>query len=245
MITFLIQNDSEANPENHIVEDIIKRYNMFNSINTITISYKDFKEQILTVDYSKHIPIGTISFVNTWLTKYHNTTMFSLEVPKCLQSECFLGRSYEILKKSELPKTGRYFIKNLDQLKSGTFVGDMYRWWLTYSNDYEENSSFVISSEIEILSEWRVYVVRGEILNISNYDGNPTIFPDMNLIQRAKQLCDTSTYTPKSYTLDVVVTPTGTVVLEVHPFSCIGLYSTLWDDKLLDGYEDGIKFYTE
>ena len=46
----------------------------------------------------------------------------------------------------------------------------------------------------------------------------------------------------KSYTIDVIVGAFGTAVLEVHNFTSVGLYNTLWQCNLLDAYVDGINY---
>lgn len=242
--TFIIQNDSDARPEVDIITSTAFQYGMFHPNRLQFLRYSTFKDMLDDGgNYVDIIPIGTIPFINSWLTKYYNKTMFPIEVPKCLQSQKFLGRAYDIVSKDSIPKHGNYFVKGINQLKSGTFVGDMVRWWTVHSHDYEPNDLFILSNELNMLSEWRVYVVRGELLNISQYDGDPSIFPDINIIREAVHLCNNDNYVPKSYTLDVAVTPQGTVVLEVHPFTSVGLYTTLWDERLFDAYEDGINFY--
>lgn len=241
---FILQKDSEAQPEVDIVKTVTQQCDIKHETTLQLISHKVFEEYLESSrNFKDIIPIGTISFVNSWLKKYYNKTMFPIEVPNCLWFQQFLGRTYGIIGKANIPKQGRYFIKGINTLKSGTFVGDMIKWWSSYSYDYNDDDLFILSSELGILSEWRAYVIRTELVNLCHYDGNPLLFPESNIIQKAINICNSDKYVPYSYTLDVAVTTSGTYVLEVHPFTSIGLYTTLWDERLLDAYEDGIQFY--
>ena len=241
---FILQKDLEAQPEIDIIRSVVQQYDISQKNILQPLSHKVFKEYLnSSKDFTNVIPIGTIPFINSWLEKYYNKTMFAMEIPRCLWHSRFLHRTYGIVTKSGLPKFNRYFVKNLNHLKSGTFVGDMVKWWSSYSYDYEDTDFFVLSSELDILSEWRVYVIRKELVNMCHYDGDPLTFPNTTIIQQAINICNEDKYVPNSYTLDVAVTTSGTCLLEIHPFTSIGLYTTLWDERLLDAYEDGINFY--
>lgn len=101
---------------------------------------------------------------------------------------------------------------------------------------------YQVSSLINILSEYRVYVFGGEIEQISCYNGDCTVFPDINLIKRAVNLVNYHEKHLGSYTIDVAVTEKGTCLLEIHNFTSCGLYSTLWGDNLIYAYKDGIDY---
>lgn len=98
-------------------------------------------------------------------------------------------------------------------------------------------------STIDILSEWRVYVIDGKIYNISNYDGDSTLLPDVTLINKMISLFINNEDAPKDFSIDVGVTKKGTVVIELHPFAALGLYHTLWDSGLIYAYQHGIEWY--
>lgn len=240
---FLIEKDPDMFPE----VDLIKHTMKYTSNTYEEIKLKDFKYRISnpqTNRFDTHIPIGSIQFVELWLKTYKNIDkMQPIEIPPILRTEEFLKRDYKFIVKHQLPKTGKYFIKNIDRLKTGTFVGDMTKWWIAYSTDFGHNDMFAVSSIVDIQSEWRVYVIDEKIDKVVNYDGNPTIFPDMILVQRAIDLFISTGQAPKSFTIDVAISDEGTFILELHPFTSIGLYSTIWDSNLVKAYKDGIDWY--
>lgn len=73
----------------------------------------------------------------------------------------------------------------------------------------------------EIISEWRVFVYKGEGIDVKNYAGDPFAFPN---VHRIKEFIERFESAPESYTLDVAVTKDGTWVLECHDFFSCGLY---------------------
>ena len=165
-----------------------------------------------------------------------------IEVPKCLRTEEFLKRDYRVVPFNDIPH-GTYFVKDASRLKHYTFFGDTEQLFTGREAGRVDRSHMFQVSEIEdILSEYRVYVIGGEIVNICNYDGSVLIFPDTTLVCKANGLYKTRSDYPKSLTIDVMITKKGTEIIEIHPFIACGLYSTLWGDNLLDAYRDGIEY---
>lgn len=144
-------------------------------------------------------------------------------------------------------KSDRFFIKSLDIIKdpdNGFYdvVKDIYgngsmtmegRLQATANGadqvhkifDYNVPAKFVgcqVSTILdEIISEWRVFVYKGEGVDVKNYAGDPFAFPD---VHRIKEFIEQFKSAPESYTLDVAVTRDGTWVLECHDFFSCGLY---------------------
>ena len=46
----------------------------------------------------------------------------------------------------------------------------------------------------------------------------------------------------RSYTIDIMVGPKGTAIIEVHNFTSVGLYHNLWGNNLLYAYRQGIDY---
>jgi len=90
------------------------------------------------------------------------------------------------------------------------------------------------------VAEFRIYVVRGEIKNISCYKGDPCAEYDLPLLKKAINLCSSHDSFPKSYSLDIMITRRGTAILEIHNFLSLALYSTVWDESLLIALSDGL-----
>ena len=205
-------------------------------------------------DYKDYVPIGRIPFVNKYFkTQFGIEQQNPIEIPKMLRTTDFLKRNYKIVKGSNLPRKGTYFIKNVSVLKNFTYDGNLE--YFLFDDMFEPKTSefdttlrinsehlFQVSEHVDIRSEWRVYIVMGKIVNISNYDGDTTLFPDMEFIKKVDSMYRTQEDYPKSYSFDVMVTTRGTALIEVHTFSSLGLYNTLWGDDLLYAYSDAKEY---
>lgn len=204
--------------------------------------------------YKKSIPIGSINFVSTWLKVFYNIDKENpIEIPPVLRTDEFLKRKYSIVTADKLPRTGRYFIKDVSKLKEFTYSGDLEYFLFDemfepakspydYSLRINPDHLFQVSEIVNILSEYRVYIIDGKIENIANYNGNVTLFPDVELIKKANDLYSTQPDYPKSYSMDLMITPRGTAITEIHNYTSLGHYSTLFGDNLLYAYRDGIDY---
>lgn len=230
---FLIQDNRDI--DNAVVLDILNKQ----SFHKYSLVNKDIRE--FPDNFKEVVPIGNTKFVEAWLRQFYNVDKLNpIEIPKCLRVREYLKRDYTFCFYDELPKTGTYFVKDVSGYKNGSYDGVMEN-----IKDYPFDKSHIyqLSEHIKIYSEWRVYILQGEIDNIVNYDGRPYNFPDMNLINKANFIYSQEKDYPKSITMDVAITDRGTCILEVHPFVAIGLYSTLWGNNLLYAYKDGIEYF--
>ena len=85
-----------------------------------------------------------------------------------------------------------------------------------------KGTEVLVSKAINFRSEFRVYVSHGEILNICNYKGDPSMLPDVDRIKAMIRSYETSV---ASYGLDVGVLESGqTALVEVNDFCCLGNY---------------------
>lgn len=248
--TFVLQTDSGMPVENAILKDIFTAYEhqlrlQGDILQEVSMSY--FSDNIHK--FADAIPVGSLEFIALWLKKNHNKELVPIEVPECLRCEEFLLRKYQIIKKYDPFNPGYYFVKNASHLKQGSFMKQI----MTPDDICTEDTDdlFILSEEFLVKSEWRVYVINGHFTNITNYDGDPSLFPDMNKIRKMMfKYSINDPNRPKSYTMDIMVGPKNrdnqnmkTAILEVHPFVSVGLYTSLWDLSLLDAYEQGIEYY--
>lgn len=204
--------------------------------------------------YKYAVPIGSIQFVEKYLEIFNGVLKENpIEIPVCLRTDEFLKRKYSIVSGAELPRTGNYFIKNASKLKEFSYCGDLS---IFLFDEMFENSRvnkdnidtgnlkiykdelYQVSEVIDILSEYRVYVINKKIESIELYNGSPLHLPDIQLITKANDIYSLQRDFPKSYSMDIMVTPRGTCITEVHAFTSLGLYSTLWGDNLLYAYKD-------
>ena len=179
--------------------------------------------------------------------------MNPIEIPECLRTDEFLKREYNIVTYKKVPKAGRWFIKDVSELKRFTHVGEMKfvirdEIWKKDAIEkciihLDKTHLFQVSEEIDILSEYKLYFINGNLEAMSLCNGTPWILPDMELIRRSNLIYSIEDDYPKSYVMDVAVTKRGTCILEIHPFACVKLYNSFWNDRLLKAYKDGIDYY--
>lgn len=204
---------------------------------------------------NKAIPIGDLDFVKYYLRKSDGIQNLNpIEIPEILRNSHFIKREYQIIPGKDVPKTGRYFIKSAQTLKSFTYLGNLENISEEYDIKINPDELYVVSSIIEnVQAEYRVFVHRGKILGIKQYDGDPLVEITKQSIERLKQVVSVLSIDgqmPKSYTLDIMAyknEQTGQMdfeIIEVHPIVSVGLYG-FDHNKLLDMYADGIRYYRE
>lgn len=162
------------------------------------------------------IPIGSLDFVFSYMEKYEHINkknIIPLNIPKELFTPIYLKRQCDILFKSEMKLEEPKFIKSATQYKAFTDV--------TSSADGIPDDLYLVSDEVDIESEWRLFVYQHQLVGVHHYAGDFTKFPDMELAKEAIHRYQNS---PPAYTLDVGINSKGTFVIEVHPFISCGLY---------------------
>lgn len=252
---FILQKENKFDTDILILKNILDKNKFIHNYNIVSLDFFN-SDNIDDYDISlkEAIPVGTIQFVSRWLEIFHGVSeAIPIEIPPCLRTEYFLKRKYSIRTKEDIPQQGYYFIKDASQLKVFSFNGELSLFiypeiWTKSENEFDNslrlnpNHLYQVSEVVDILSEYRVYIINGNIENIVHYNGDPTIFPDVKLIEEANLLYSREKDYPKSYSMDVMVTPKGTALIEIHYFSSLGLYSTLFGDNLAYAYRDGIDY---
>jgi hypothetical protein len=75
---------------------------------------------------------------------------------------------------------------------------------------------------VDFVSEWRAYVLRGEILHVGHYRGDPLLFPDARLMRAALEAFEDR---PIAFGMDWGVTRTGeSLLVEVNDGYSLGNY---------------------
>ena len=241
MGTFILQKDfisTDSDIEIVILKVLLKRERfLYDYIELTKDELSDYKD-------SEKIPVGTIDFVETYLKNsvkgfYRENP---IEIPKYLRTDEFLKRDYKIVEYKNIPIRGKYFIKDVSQLKKfGSVMLNEYDY-MEINELCDKTHLFQVSSVYDIKAEYRVYVVAGELQQISLYNGYATELPDIKLIEKAVNLILYNEKWLKSFTLDIMVGKEGTAIIEVHNFTSVGLYTTLWGTDLLYAYRDGIDY---
>ena len=211
------------------------------------VVYTDNPSKEKSVVYKGHeykvIPITTVKKTEEYLKNVYDIGMPPIEVPEELRK---YRTGYEVLQGKDILKdkaNGRYFIKRIDKLKSWNnllYDGNV-------SSYIEPDALYSVSLRHNILSEWRVFVYKKEVVACQHYLGSPLKFPDANLID--DMIYYYKTNVPEAYTLDVaVIGDTGekikTIPIEIHPFVACGLYG--FEDKIiLDMWDAGFRWYLD
>lgn len=216
MYTFLIQivdNEIIHDFSFHLKEAI--KYNnwFFNEKKYDYILCEHF-EEITLGDKEKYIPIGSINFVLNFYKIYFDINLQPINIPLDLYRDKYLKRNVITNSEIKIENPDKIvFAKSLDKFKDFTE--------LIKIKNLPLNKKLLISDEIEILSEWRIFVFNKKMVDIKNYSGDFKCFPNINIIE---QMINDYKDCPKSYTLDIAITPTDTVLIEVHQFFSCGLY---------------------
>ena len=249
-VQYLLQTDSTGlDMEGVVVGKLLTENKLLYDYATVDT------QEMLKIAGPDDVPIGDIPFVTAYLQKIRGIQKENpIELPEYLRMPEFLKREYQITTWDKLPVSGVWFVKDVSELKKfGSVVNATYEnlagWFEENPSKYSTNlvldksHLFQVSSVFGILSEYRVYVIDGEIENICNYNGDCTVLPDIALIKKAVGLINANEKWLRSYTLDIMVGKGGeTALIEVHNFTSVGLYSTLWGQNLLRGYKQGIEY---
>lgn len=195
--------------------------------------------------------------------------MKPLEILEFLRKKEYLKRHYEVCKFKDLPKTGTYFIKDASLLKNweaSVFFMPLLRDMIPKFQDDWEEHEYVCSEVVDkIFAEYRVLVHENKVVGVQYYSGlkirdsyddyrldcessgsdGVLYFPDSdtikNIVLDIKKYSTSGGKFPLSYTLDIAVTPRGTILLEVHNFVSCGTYGYC-EKNLLDMYRNGIEY---
>jgi hypothetical protein len=155
-----------------------------------------------------YIPIGSVEFVTKYIENFFNKTPLPKNVPECL----FKFANREIKNGTEEDVKRLSFVKSNDTFKGFTEI---------CSNPPKGN--YQISEIINIESEWRVFVYRGNIVGLKNYCGDFKINPNYETIEEIVAEYEKNN-APIAYTVDIGINDTGTFIIEVHDFFSCGLY---------------------
>lgn len=163
-----------------------------------------------------HLPIGSVEYVLSWLKLMGAKTPKPLNIPKELWK--YVRRDIGIGTVAG-PITEGWYAKSLSTFK------DPRNGFVT-AKDYFGKEEFQLTFPVEhIASEWRCFVLDGELLGIRCYSGDEWVLPDYSYIQEIIK-----NYEKRSYTLDVMVSTYSkhklrqTDIIEIHDFFSCGLY---------------------
>ena len=106
-----------------------------------------------------------------------------------------------------------------------------------YLYGISKKTILLCSEVVEWLSEYRVFIINGEIAGSKNYKGDTTIQPDEDVLKNAIHLLEKSGETTSAYALDFGVLSTGeTALVEWNDGFSLGSYGldrTVYTDLLI------------
>lgn len=193
------------------------------------------------------VPVGSLTFIREWIRQHYSVNKLNpIEVPYVLRKYQFLGRDYRIVSKERVENKVS-FVKYASELKEFSCKGSLDN---LINSDFMKDGLYVQSSIVNIRAEYRVIVFRDNIININYYDGDATVLPDVNKLKIMVNMYMLDSTRPKAYTIDIAVISKengedDTIILEVHPFVSVGLYSYMIGSVLPMCYRLGIDYYIQ
>lgn len=249
---FLLQYNDEdyKDVEQYLIKNLIGEKSRIHDC--ICTTYKEL-EDVLKNDnlpLKDMIPVGSLKFVEKFLLDVHGVkSMNCIEVPKILRKDKYLKRRYAVLDKDDLPDSGYYFLKYASKLKDYTYRGlieFLPKEDLGNGEPYLKEGKYVISEIVDIVSEYRCFILDDNIEAIQFYDGDFTVMlnqEDISLLREMVAMYSLDKNRPNAYTLDVaIIKDRGLSILEVHPHVSVGLYGYS-KSHLLYSYAYGFDWY--
>jgi hypothetical protein len=250
---FILQDNRESDALSLEIEELRCELDSNANHSYIIANSKFFQKRHDDEWLKNAIPVGTIEFVKAYLKHIHKIEkMNPIEVPIELRMPKFLLRNYELMKYADIPKGEYKFIKNASTLKQPTYIGDtsnvFKEGWLVNLNDL-----YQVSDVLDILSEYRVIVLRDRIIGIQFYDGSPIIMPNEREVKKIQEMVirySQNKERPLAYTMDIAITRVpdkdlnnrDLALLEVQSFASCGTYGCR-GYFLPELYALGLKWY--
>lgn len=86
----------------------------------------------------------------------------------------------------------------------------------------DENNSVIVSEAVNFVSEWRCYILKGEMLDSRNYSGNFRAIPDFRIADEIIKSWDNA---PIAYSCDIGLLKDGrTAIVECNDVMSLGSY---------------------
>ena len=179
------------------------------------INYSFGKLNYIKTSYSKDcIPCGSVEFVTAYMEQIGLPIPNPRNVPKTLFK--YAGRKIFNIDQSKIKfhVKDNYFCKSNNTIKGECGMISEIKQFL--------DTDFQLSSIVDMISEYRCFIYKHELVGIQNYQGDFTIFPN---VPKVKSMIKDFTDQPIAYTLDVFIDNNlDTWCLEVHDFFSCGLY---------------------
>lgn len=201
----------------HLIQAI--KYNRwyYNDFNIMSYSLADSIRA-----EKEYIPIGSVNFVINYFKQHFNYDI----KPKNIPQRFLTTDNYRFIKRQVI-NSDQDDIFNDNNIDESLFIksNTKFKFFTEIVNitDTIPIDNYQISKIINIESEYRCFVYENKLRYISNYSGDFTLFPNVDLI--IDMINEYKSEAPIAYTLDVGVNQKdGTFIIEVHDFFSCGLY---------------------
>lgn len=185
-------------------------------------------EDIMEVPASKeHMVVGFVQDTNRYLTKLGGQPLKALNIPDELIS--FAGRNINVMTMGEfkqdrtLPifvKPGGLSKEYSDIFTAGVITKESSRQ--NFFNGVPDAYPVLVSEVVDFVSEYRCYVIDGQLKGIKHYLGDIRVFPNVKVIDAAISEYKTQ---PAGYAIDFGITSDGrTLLVEVNDGFSLGNY---------------------
>lgn len=186
-------------------------------------------DRYLLEEHEETIVYGSVAIVREALQRANRPAPPNIDFPAELQgflgrkiSECSMGSVRELVRSHSdlLP----VHVKPRDRQK--LFKGRVVHAFadLIESSGVPDDEPVITQEVVNFVSEWRATVLRGVVVNISNYKGDPICFPNREIVTQAVAKYHSQ---PIGFGIDWGVTDSGqTLLVEVNDGFALGNYGT-------------------
>ena len=185
-------------------------------------------EDIMEVPISKNLVlVADIDYTHAYLTRMGIEPPKALNIPTELMG--FTGRNVRYMTMGEFKKDTQLpvFIKGNNKAKeysdifsAGVITKESSR--RDFFIGVPDAFPVLVSDYMDIVSEWRGYVIDGQLKGIKHYLGDIRVFPDMKVVDAA--IADYRTQ-PAGYSIDFGITADGkTILVEANDGYSLGNY---------------------
>lgn len=185
-------------------------------------------EDIMDVPLSNNIIlVADIDYTHTYLTRMGIEPPKALNIPNELISYAKRTIRYmtmgEFKKDTQLPVfiKGNNLAKEFSTIFSaGVITKESSR--RDFFNGVPDTFPVLVSDYVDIVSEWRGYVIDGKLMGIKHYLGDIRLFPDIKIVDEAINMYTTA---PIGYSIDFGITAGGeTILIECNDGYSLGNY---------------------
>jgi len=223
-----------------IADWAVSAYMGFREKQTDIIFFEDI-EEVPVSPYN--IVVAFIEDTNKYFEKIGLLSKRNINIPSTLYH--FADRDLYYTNMKEFRKYPQFpsFVKPVFAKKFVAGVIKTQEQLDLFLKDVPDNEEIMVSDVVEFISEYRGYVINGELKGIYHYLGDFRIFPDMSVVDRMVAFYKA---TPVGYALDVGITKDGkTLLVECNDGWSLGnyglnhvTYSTLLGQRWIELMKD-------